>query len=285
MQVLVTGGLGFVGSHLVDLLIKKGNYDVTVLDNLVSESSSEEYKQQSVNYIIDDIRNINNLDLPKFDIIFHIAALARIQPSFSNPTEWFDVDARGTIEVLEFARKTNAKVVYSGSSTFYGGTHKSPYGFAKWCGEEVCKMYSSVYKVKTAITRFFNVYGERQPESGEFATIVGIFERQTRNQESLTVVGDGEQRRDFTHILDICEGLIAASVDDWYGDEFPLGTGINYSINELANMFGGDIKYIPTRKGEAKTTLADITVTKKCLNWEPKESIIEYVNNFKEDLK
>lgn len=285
-RVLVTGGLGFVGSHLVDLLLTKKEYDITVLDNLISDSSSKKNKRKNVGYIIDDIRNIKKyVDLPKFDIIFHLAALARIQPSFQKPSEWFDVDARGTMEILDFARKIDAKVVYSGSSTFYGGTHKSPYGFAKWCGEEICKMYSNIYKVKTVITRFFNVYGDRQPDDGDFATIVGIFEKQTKDKESLTIVGTGEQRRDFTHILDICEGLIAASHDDWYGEAFPLGTGINYSINELADMFGGEKIYIPKRPGEAEMTLADISKTKKLLKWKPTHSLNEYITKFKESLK
>ena len=187
-KVLVTGGLGFIGSTLVDMLMNAGSYDVTVIDNLISESSSEEYKRPDVDYWIEDIRNINQAKYrTTFDIVFHLAALSRIQPSFKKPLETISIDSYGTAEVCEYARQCGAKVVYAGSSSFYAGPYLNPYAFAKWHGEEVCRLYAECFNLSTAIARFFNVYGKRQPEIGDYATIVGIFERQHRNKEPLTI--------------------------------------------------------------------------------------------------
>ena len=147
------------------------------------------------------------------DVIFHLAVMARIQPSFERPSETLDVNARGTVLICEYARKNKAKVVYAGSSSFYGGVYLNPYAFSKWQGEEACKMYSEIYGVVTGIARFFNVYGPRNPFIGQYTPVVAIFEEQMKNGDALTIVGDGDQRRDFTHVYDICEGLIAISQD------------------------------------------------------------------------
>lgn len=287
MKILVTGGLGFVGSNLVDKLVQDPDNEVTVYDNVSSESSFKSRMREDVTYIVDDIRNINShYHTPDFDLVFHLAALARIQPSFRKPLEYIDVDAMGTAHVLEFARRCqnevgdHVKVVYAGSSSFYGGPFLNPYAFAKHMGEDICKLYSSVYRLKTATARFFNVYGERQPTKGEYATVVGIFERQFISNESLTVTGDGSQKRDFTHISDIVRGLIAISKGDWFGEVFNLGTGKNYSINQLADMFGTTKRYLPGRPGEAQDTLADIQKTKDCTGWEPVVSLEDYVKKF-----
>lgn len=277
-KVLVTGGLGFVGSNLVDLLITLGGYEVTVIDNLISESSSESYMNPSVTYWKEDIRDINDIEFDEdFDIIFHLAALARIQPSFKNPLETISVDAYGTAAVCEFARNCNAKVVYAGSSSFYAGPHLNPYAFAKWQGEEMCAMYSKCFGTKTAIARFFNVYGPRHPRTGDYATVVGIFERQSAAREPLTITGTGEQRRDFTHVLDICSGLIAISKGSWEANIFNLGTSSNNSINELASMFGNEVRYIPQRPGEAQMTLADISKTTEMTGWTPRHNLEDYI--------
>ncbi len=283
MNILVTGGLGFVGSHLVELLLSKGN-NVTVIDNLISESSSRDNMVDGVTYWIDDIRNINSakyVESSSFDIVFHLAALARIQPSFKDPTKYFSIDAMGTAEVLEFTRRSNAKLVYAGSSSAYGGPMLNPYAFAKYTGEQLCEMYSKVYDLSTVIARFFNVYGPRQPISGPYATVVGVFEGQTIRGESITITGTGEQRRDFTHVSDIVSGLCALSDGLYSGKVFNLGTGKNYSINELAKMFKPDnIEYIPARPGEAKETLADIAQTKDSTGWKPESSLSQYVEDF-----
>jgi len=279
-KVLVTGGLGFIGYNLVHQLLKQ-KLDITVIDNLSSDSSNINNKHDGVKYIIDDINNLDNIkykDLD-FDIIFHLAALARIQPSFEDPISYFKSNVMGTVQVCELARRCNAKIVYAASSSAYGGPKLNPYAFAKYTGEEVLTMYSELYNISTVSARFFNVYGDRQPTKGTYATLIGIFERQTKNKETLTITGDGEQRRDFTHVYDICDGLICLSNHQFHGDIFNLGTGTNFSINEIAAMFNRNTMYIPKRQGEAQTTLADISETKK-YGYDPKQRIESYVQNF-----
>jgi nucleoside-diphosphate-sugar epimerase len=280
-RVLVTGGLGFIGYNLVRQLLETTDYEITVIDNLSSQSSSRNNKHKNVKYIIDDINNLDNVkyeDL-NFDLIFHLAALARIQPSFKDPIRYFQSNIMGTVNVCELARRCNAKIIYAASSSAYGGPKLNPYAFAKWTGEETLKMYSEVYNISTVSARFFNVYGDRHPTEGTYATIIGIFERQYSNSESLTITGDGEQRRDFTHVHDICDGLICLSKDKHRGEIYNLGTGTNYSINEIAAMFSDNTTYIPTRAGEARITLADISETKK-YGYNPKQSIELYIKEF-----
>ena len=277
-KILVTGGLGFVGSHLVDSLADAG-YNVTVMDNLCSESSSKTYMREDVTYWIDDVRNINTYKYAdeSFDLVYHLAALARIQPSFKDPLTYLSIDILGSANVLEFARRCNARVVYAGSSSAYGGPMLNPYAFAKFTGEQTCELYNKVYGMSTVIARFFNVYGDRQPTSGPYATVVGVFEKQKEAGFSLTVTGDGEQRRDFTHVSDIVSGLRSLGKDQWSAEVFQLGTGRNCSINDLAEMFDGEIKYIDKRPGEAWITLADISEITKATGWRPDVELKDYV--------
>ena len=285
MKILVTGGLGFVGSHLVDSLMDDSDNEVVVMDNLCSESSSRKYMRDDVTYWIDDIRNLNTYKYEKykFDVIYHLGALARIQPSFKDPLTYLSIDIMGTSHVLEYARRRSSKLIYAGSSSAFGGTMLNPYTFAKYTGEQVCKLYSEVYGLSTVVARFFNVYGKRQPIVGPYATVVGIFEEQTKNKKALTVTGTGEQRRDFTHVSDIVSGLIALSRDEWGGDVFQLGTGKNYSLNEMAKMFKDEIEYIPKRPGEAWITLADIKKTKEKVGWSPKIALSDYISQWKKE--
>jgi len=284
VNVLVTGGAGFIGTHLVRRLISNG-YNVDVLDDF--SRGKQENKIDEANYIIRDIRSDLN-DLKDYDVIFHLAALARIQPSFEEPLNTIDINTKGTANICDLAKRLKAKVVYAGSSSFYAGPYLNPYAFSKWQGEEICKMFSEVYGISTANARFFNVYGKGQPSIGPYATIVGIFEEQYKAGIPLTITGDGEQRRDFTHVEDIVSGLILMSKGDWQGEIFNLGTAINYSINELAAMYNCSTEYIPKRPGEAKETLADISFSEDKLDYKPTFNLKAYVHSWiksREQLK
>lgn len=285
MRCIVTGGLGFIGSNLTDKLVELG-CDVCVIDNL-STGKPERFnlKTRWVNIDIQDDLTCLFAEDDKYDVIFHLGAQARIQPSFELPLETSSVNVLGTIRALELAKKMGAKLVYAGSSSFYGDPHKNPYALSKWLGEEMCMMYNQVYNVPVAIARFFNVYGPKQPTEGQYATVIGIFERQKIADEPLTVTGTGEQRRDFTHVDDIVNGLIAMSCETWNGEVFNLGSGDNFSIKEVAEMFEPkEIVYLPQRPGEADITLADIQFTTAKLGWFPTISLEDYINNFLDEL-
>ena len=282
MEILVTGGAGFVGTNLIKELLKK-NHTIVSIDNYETGYNSNE--QPGVKYIVEDIttplatKHMENLNP---DVIFHLAALARIQPSFKFPSPTFDSNVLGTQRVLEYAKNNgNIPVIYAGSSSTHGGVYKNPYTFSKWVGEELCKMYSRVYDTPTIITRFYNVYGEHMiPGDSAYSTVIQIFDEQFANKKPLTVTGNGEKRRDFTHVLDICDALIACiNHPDLKAKFFELGRGKNYSINEVANMYSTSIEYIPERQGEAQITLADFSKAKKILNFNPSRNLEDYVKN------
>lgn len=284
MKCIVTGGAGFIGSTLVDALIKRGD-PVFVIDDL--STGKKEHINDKAAFLQIDINDLTEkIILEKFgkpDVIFHLAGFSRIEPSFSSPQKTNQSNVDGTLNILEVIRNLNSNVrlIYAGSSSFYYDLYANPYAFTKWIGEEYCKLYTNIYGVSVAIARFFNVYGPRQMESGDFSTLVGIFQRQKSNNQKLTITGDGNQRRDFTHVFDIVSGLIAMSEKDWHGEVFNLGTGVNYSINEVAKMFEPcEIEYIPKRKGEADSTLADISFSCQNLNWKPLIQLEDYVRDF-----
>ena len=288
MRYLVTGGAGFIGSHLCDTLLAQ-EHEVTAIDDMSTgqwANIQDALQHPKFHFVQNNVLDFwdKNRSL-SFDCIFHLAAMARIQPSFDDPGYTFRNNAYGTSCMLDYARRIDARFVYSGSSTFYFDPFANPYAFSKWIGEEACRMYYTVYDVPVGIARFFNVYGKRQIEKGPYSTVIGIFERQYRNHEPLTITGTGEQRRDFTAVEDIVSGLIAIENHLAAGNKelevFALGTGRNYSINEIADLFGsGDVKYLPRRPGEAEITLADIARTKEVLGWEPQHRIEDYVKNF-----
>jgi len=280
-RFLVTGGCGFVGSNLVDFLIEKG-YDVDVVDDL--SSGTKDNMNNKAQYYFENVINICNFfptSLGHYDCIFHLDAEARIQPSYQKPDLWMSSNVQGTTAVCEYARKIGAKVVFSGSSSCYSGKYMNPYTFSKKVSEEVCEMYSRIYGLDVAIARFFNVYGPRNPLIGEYTPVIAKFEQQYRNGLPLTIVGDGTQKRDFTHVYDICNGLYKISQGEWSCEIFNLGTGKNYTINEIARMFSDLVEYIPKRPGEAKETLADTEFTRNKLGWKTKINLSEYIKEQK----
>ena len=283
MKFLVTGGVGFIGTNLIKTLLKDG-HEVVSIDNY--STGKKENEQEGCKYFKVDICDYKSFDdfIEAPDVVFHLAALPRIQPSFKNPSITFKTNVEGTMNLLDWCKEKNIPLVYAGSSSTHGGVYKNPYTFTKWQGEELCKLYSKVYSLQIAICRFYNVYGLHQLTEGEYCTVIGIFERQKTNNEALTITGDGEQRRDFTHVDDIVDGLIKCGIDlieednsKANGETFEFGRGINYSINEVANMFGGEKKYIPSKKGEVRDTLCVDLKAKELLNWNPRRNLEDYI--------
>lgn len=321
-KVVVTGGAGFIGSHLTDALVKDG-FDVVVLDNLSTGKKSQVNK--AAKFVKIDTRNLKKIK-PFFkgvDLVFHLAARARIQPSIKNPTDTFDHNVNGALNVLLAARDAGVRrVIYSASSSSYGDQDtlplyedmsprfKSPYSLSKYIGEELCRLFSNLYGLETVSLRYFNVYGQRQLLTGAYATVIGIFLKQTKDGKPLTIVGDGSIRRDFTYISDIVRAnmLAAKSSRVGKGEVINIGTGKNYSINEVAAMiltpntpqlFGGSqakiaafensqpeivlasaLKnkkaiYIPPRPGETRKTLANNSKARELLGWKPTISLEE----------
>jgi UDP-glucose 4-epimerase len=300
MKVLVTGGAGFIGTNLIKRLLKDG-YEVVSVDNY--STGKKENEQEGCRYYDYDLSSkhthgiyVDHGSYPHwkdedYSTIFHIAALARIQTSLKDPLMHITNNFMSTLNVMEFARKINVPVVYAGSSSKHHGLYGSPYAWSKFSGEELCKLYSSVYDVSTSICRFYNVYGPHQLEDGPYCTVVGVFQNQYKNGEPLTITSDGEQRRDFTHVDDIVDGLVRVNramhgeVDMRYaGEEFELGRGVNHSINEIADMFGKDYprEYIPARKGEYDRTLCEDKRAHELLDWNPTINLDDYIRDFVE---
>ena len=288
MRALVTGGAGFVGSNLIKRLLEGYDNRITSLDNYTTGKIENQHK--GCKYLHGDIRDYEAWG--KFDVIFHMAALPRIAPSFKNPREVFETNVKGTQNVLEYARVYNIPVVYAGSSSFHGGVYKNPYTFTKWQGEELCKMYSNIFGVPTSICRFYNVYGDYMINEGAYRTVLSIFKEQYENGEPLTITGDGEQRRDFTHVDDIVDGMIRVmramngEVDMFYhGAEFELGRGKNYSVNEVAEMFGITPEYKPAKPGEARNTLCEEKIATEILGWIPQKDLLNYIKEINDTIR
>jgi len=277
-KILVTGGVGFIGTALIKKLLNEG-HNVHSLDNY--EIGLKENEQPGCHYHIGDIENINLMD-KDFDLIFHLAALSRIQPSFNNPNETFRVNTIGTQRICEFARLIGAKVIYSGSSSRWHNPYQSPYAACKHMGEEACKMYRKTYGVDIEIVRFYNVYGPGEIVDGDWAAVIGKWRRQVRDGEPITIVGDGEQRRDFTYIDDIIDGLWKIGMKNIkHKDGWELGTGQNYSINEVYLMFkerfGVDFTSLPNQSGNYRKTLRENDDSLKKLNWSPSDKLRDYI--------
>jgi len=289
MNCLVTGGAGFVGTNLIKRLLKEG-HNVVSLDNY--SSGLKENEVEGCKYYDVDLCEVEDYSffMDKPDTIFHMAALARIQTSLREPQYHIKNNFVSTLNVLEFARQKECPVVYAGSSSKHHGVTGSPYAWVKWSGEELCKLYSDVYDVPTSICRFYNVYGPHQLIDGQYCTVVGIFQEQYKKGEPLTITGDGEQRRDFTHVDDIVDGLIIVSNrltlfkgGHIAGEEFELGRGKNYSINEIVNAFGEEYprKHIGELPGEMRETLCTDTKAREEIGWKPTRDVIKYIKETK----
>jgi nucleoside-diphosphate-sugar epimerase len=298
-KVVVTGGAGFIGSHLVDKLIEQGK-EVHIFDDM-SMGSKDNINPKAYFHKI-DISTMGPKTLAKFmvgvDTVFHVASRTRVQPSIKNPSLYHRVNVTGTLNMLIASVKAGVKrFVYSASSSAYGESDTmpliesmptnpmSPYGLSKLMGEEYCKLFNTQYGLETVNLRYFNVYGERQNIDGGYCLVMGIFAKQRLAGEHLTIVGDGEQRRDFTYVGDVVKANIAAATSDkvGLGEVINIGNGDNRSVNQIAEMIGGNKLHIQSRV-EPKETLASIKKGKELLNWEPTQKIEDWMPKYKKEL-
>ena len=260
MKILVTGGAGFVGSRLIMRLVRDSSLQITSLDNYFTGTKNNHVP--GVDYITGDTKDIDKLVNFKPDIVFHFGEYSRISTSFDDIDKVWEYNIKGTYEVLKFCKKNKSKLLYSASSTKFGdgGQNKfaSPYAFFKSQNVDLVNTYCDWYSVDYAICYFYNVYGSGQITKGKYATVIGIFENQYIEDKPITVVSPGTQKRDFTHVDDIVNGLILL-MSKGSGDGYCFGTGKSYEINKIAKMFKNDVKYIPERKGERQNSSIDFT--------------------------
>jgi UDP-glucose 4-epimerase len=294
MKSIVTGGAGFIGSHIVDRLIELG-HEVVVIDNETSTVHDKFNFNDKATYYKEDIADYE-ATRPLYDgvdYVFHCAAESRIQTAIQNPLLAIRTNTLGTGTVLQCAREAGVKkVMYSSTSSGYGLKNEpplnetmpddclNPYSVSKVSGEKLCSMYTNLFGLKTIIFRYFNVYGPREPLKGVYAPVVGLFLRQKAAGEPLTIVPDGHQRRDFTHVTDVVNAnILAMEKDDhdYYGEVFNVGTGTNHSVLELAAMISDQTVMVEPRIGEARVTLADNEKIRSIFGWTPKRKIEDYV--------
>jgi len=286
-KVLVTGGAGFIGSHLVDELIRQ-HYHVIVIDNESAEENDHFYwNEEAENHKVDILDPNISVQMLFEDVkcVFHLAARSRIQPAMNNPVLASEVNFVGTLRVLQACRRYNIpRMIYSTTSSYYGLKNLIPlkenmerdclnvYSVSKVAGEDLCKMYYKTYGIGTICLRYFNVYGSRQPTRGIYAPVIGLFMKQHASGNPMTIVGDGNQTRDYTHVSDVVRANIMAFLNgrDSYGESFNVGCGKQTSVNEIAEKIGVNTQTLPERMGEARDTLADISKIYDHLEWEPK---------------
>ncbi len=292
MISLVTGAAGFIGSNLVDYLLEQG-HNVVCVDN--ESANNEKFhwndKAWNVNADITDYRTMKNV-FTNVDYVFHLAAESRLQPAIENPIQAVQKNCVGTTIMLQCAREAGVKrFVYSSTSSGYGNNPYpnvetqpddclNPYSASKIAGEKFCKMYTDLYGLETVTLRYFNVFGERSPARGQYAPVIGIFQRQRDAGESLTIVGDGSQRRDFIHVKDVARAnYLAATVPlkGHEGEVFNVGSANPYSIQQIADSISDNQTYIPKRSGEMETTFADITKIGEIMGWKPEIDVIDWI--------
>lgn len=297
MKSLVTGGCGFIGSHLVDHLLSEG-HEVVVVDNFSTgrpKNLEHQIKDTKLSIIELDISKSKE-DLIKLcadvDYIFHLAALADIVPSVENPELYFESNVTGTLNVLQAARNSSnlKKLVYAASSSCYGIPDKYPtsedseinpeypYALTKRMGEELVLHWSKLYKIPANSMRFFNVYGPRSRTSGTYGAVFGVFLAQKLANKPYTVVGDGTQSRDFTYVTDVVKAVYESAISNVSGEVFNVGSGSHYPVNQLVELLGGEVTYIPKRPGEPDCTFADMTKINSMLGWSPKVSFEDGVS-------
>lgn len=281
---LVTGGAGFIGSHLCEALFDSGNYEVFSLDNYFTGSEHNHIK--GVTYIKGNSAEIDSLIDFKPDYIYHLGEYSRVEQSFEDIELVWKFNKDGIFAVLEFCRKTKAKLIYAGSSTKFGdgglGRSQSPYAWSKATNTELVKNYGNWYGLKYAITYFYNVYGPREISHGKYATLIALFKEKAKNNEPLTVVSPGTQKRNFTHVDDIIKGIILVG-ENGEGDNYGIGSPESFSIIDIANMFkNAKIQMLPERPGNRME--AELMTQKiQGLGWESKNKVIDYINNFKNE--
>lgn len=288
LVLLVTGGEGFIGSHLVEVFLAEG-HEVRVIDDRSAPENLTFYTFSGATYWRVNVQDHSGEAFQGVDVVLHHAARSRIQPSFFSARETYSNNVLGTQTVLQAAVDHGVKrVIYAGSSSCYGLKNTPPlredmssdclnhYALSKRQGEDLCAMYSKLYGLETVVLRYFNVYGPREPLKGTYAPVLGIFKKQKAQGQFLTIVGDGEQRRDFTHVLDVVNAnrlVMTADSSDLFlpsqcHDVFNVGTGKSYSVNEVAEMVGGPKVHLPERLGEARQTQADFSKIKERLGWQ-----------------
>ncbi|WP_294961829.1 NAD-dependent epimerase/dehydratase family protein [Sulfurimonas sp.] len=276
-RILVTGGAGFVGSNLCERLAEDKNNDIYSLDNYFTGSKKNHLP--NVTYIEGSTVDIANLITFTPDMVYHLGEYSRVEQSFDDIEQVWKFNKDGIFAVLEFVRKAGCKILYAGSSTKFGdgglGRSASPYAWTKASNTELVQNYGAWFNVPYAITYFYNVYGNREIQTGKYATLIALFKEKMKNNEALTIVSPGSQKRNFTHIDDIIDGLVLVG-ENGYGDEFGIGSPEAYSIKEIAEMYDGEIQMLPERKGNRMT--ADVMISKtEALGWKPTRTIKEYI--------
>lgn len=283
--ILVTGGAGFIGSNLIERLVKDPNNRVISLDNYFT--GSKENHIEGAIYIEGHTKDIASLITEIPDIVYHLGEYSRVEQSFDDMPIVWESNKAGTFAVLEFCRKHNCKIVYAGSSTKFGdgglGRDQSPYAWTKASNTELVRNYGTWFGLRYAITYFYNVYGTREISTGPYATLIAIFKGKFKNKEPLTVVTPGTQVRNFTHVDDIVRGLIAVG-EKGEGDDYGLGSEDGYSILDIAKTFGGEIVMLPERKGNRMESSIDLSRAKNELGWSAEKKVINHIKEFVESI-
>jgi UDP-glucose 4-epimerase len=281
MNILVTGGAGFVGTNLIKRLLDAGHYVVS-LDNY--NTGLLKNHQSGAVYVNADIRNLeehSDAFWKKFDVVYHLAAIARIQPSFSQPIEYFDTNAMATMKLAKICIDCNIPIIYAGSSSHHSGKFKNPYTFSKDIGEEVIKLFQQQYNLNASIARFYNVYGPYHLKHGGYCTLLGNWECCLETGDQIVIYGDGSKRRDFTHVDDIVDALIMIFEQRQWGHEFELGRNKNYSVSDIAKLYNiSNIEYQDDKPGEADETLCTDTTAHNILGWNPCKNIEDYIKDY-----